>query len=58
MQTQSKPSPPIEFSGDIPALAHTLGMSVDEITASLDALIARGHLQRIAGSTWLLKPVR
>jgi hypothetical protein len=46
----------IEFIGDITALAVTLGMAVDDIAAAIGALIARGHLQRITGRTWRLKP--
>jgi hypothetical protein len=57
-QIQSSPSRPIAFVGDLEALAVTLGMHVDEITAALGALIARGNLQRISGTTWLLKPSR
>ena len=48
---------PIEFSGNIAQLAVTLRLPVDEVIA-LDALIARGHLERIGGTTWLLRPVR
>jgi hypothetical protein len=44
MQTQSKPSRPIVFSGDIAALAHTLNMRTDEVRVAIGALIDRGHL--------------
>jgi hypothetical protein len=47
---------PIEFSGDIAALATTLRLPVDEVIEALDELIERGHLERINGRTWLLKP--
>jgi hypothetical protein len=50
--------PPIQFSGDIAALAHTLAMPIDDVIASLDALIQAGHLERLGGTTWLLRPVR
>jgi hypothetical protein len=50
--------PPIQFSGDIAALAHTLRMPVDEIIAALDELIRAGHLERLGGTTWLLRPAR
>jgi hypothetical protein len=39
MMTSTKPSRAIEFSGDIAALAVTLGMAADEIRASIGALI-------------------
>jgi hypothetical protein len=46
----------IEFSGDITALAVTLGMAVDDITASIAALIERGHLMQISHGTYRLFP--
>jgi hypothetical protein len=49
---------PIQFSGDVKALAHTLSMPVDQIIDALDALIRAGNLERVAGHTWLLKPTR
>jgi len=33
--------PPIQFSGDIAALAHTLRMPVDEIIAVADTVLVR-----------------
>ena len=58
--TSTKPSRAIEFSGDIAALAVTLGMAADDITASIGALIERGHLEKISHGTYrmVLKPVR
>jgi hypothetical protein len=49
---------PIEFSGSIPELAHTLGLAVEDITTAIGALIERGHLERVSGGTWRLKPAR
>lgn len=49
---------PIQFSGDIAALAHTLRMPVGEIIAALDALIQAGHLRKISGTKYWLRPVR
>jgi hypothetical protein len=49
---------PIQFSGDVAALAHTLAMPVGEIIAALDALIQAAHLEQIGGNTWLLRPAR
>ena len=51
---------PIEFSGSVEALAHTLGMAVEDITASIGALIERGHLQQISNGVYrmVVKPVR
>jgi predicted transcriptional regulator of viral defense system len=51
---------PIEFSGSVAELAHTLGMAVEDITASIGALIERGHLQQISNGVYrmVLKPVR
>jgi DNA-binding IclR family transcriptional regulator len=57
MHPESK-HPPIEFSGTIPELAVTLGLPVSEIRAAIGALIERGHLERVSGSTWRLKPAR
>jgi hypothetical protein len=56
--TQPQKSRPIEFSGDIAALAITLGLPVSEIKAAITALIDRGHLQHVSGATWRLKPTR
>jgi hypothetical protein len=53
-----KPSRPIEFSGSIEALAVSLGLPIAEVAASIAGLIRAGHLQRISGSTWRLKPAR
>jgi hypothetical protein len=39
MMTSTSKRRPIEFSGDIAALATTLGMAVDDITASIAGLI-------------------
>jgi hypothetical protein len=47
---------PIEFSGDLAALAHTLAMPIDEITAAIGDLIAYGHLQRISNGVYRLVP--
>jgi hypothetical protein len=58
MMTSTKPSRPIEFSGSIEALAVSLGLPVAEVVASLGALIRAGHLQRVSGNTWRLKPAR
>jgi hypothetical protein len=33
-------------------------MPIDDVIAALDELIARGHLERIGGITWLLRPAR
>jgi hypothetical protein len=49
---------PIQFSGDVRALAATLRMPIDDVIAALDELIARGHLEQIGGTTWLLQPAR
>jgi hypothetical protein len=49
---------PIEFSGTVQELAHTLGMAVEDITASIAGLIRAGHLERVTGGTWRLKPAR
>jgi hypothetical protein len=49
---------PIEFSGTIQELAHTLGMRADEIIASITGLIRAGHLERVSGATWVLRPAR
>jgi hypothetical protein len=58
--TSTKPSRAIEFSGDIAALAVTLGMGADDIAASIGTLIERGHLRKISHGTYrmVLKPVR
>jgi hypothetical protein len=58
MMTSTKPSRAIEFSGDLAELAHTLGLRLDEVAGSIAGLIERGHLQRISGSTWRLRPAR
>jgi hypothetical protein len=58
MMTSTKPSRAIEFSGDIAALAVTLGMAADEIRASIGALIERGHLEPIGGGAWRLHPAK
>jgi DNA-binding IclR family transcriptional regulator len=58
MMTSTKPSRPIEFSGDLAALAHTLGLPTSEIRAAIAGLIERGYLERVTGSTWRLKPAR
>jgi hypothetical protein len=60
MPTMAHPAKPraIEFSGDITALAVTLGMAVDDIAAAIGALIMSGHLQRVSGNTWRLRPPR
>jgi predicted transcriptional regulator of viral defense system len=51
---------PIEFSGDIAALAFTLGLPASELRAAIGALIERGHLQQISNGTYrmVLKPTR
>ena len=51
---------PIEFSGTVAELAHTLAMPVAEITAAIGELIAYGHLQRISNGIYRLvvKPTR
>ena len=51
---------PIEFSGSIPELAHTLGLAVEDITTAIGALIERGHLQQISNGVYrmVVKPVR
>jgi predicted transcriptional regulator of viral defense system len=51
---------PIEFSGTVAELAHTLAMPLDEITAAIGDLIAYGHLQRISNGVYRLvvKPTR
>jgi predicted transcriptional regulator of viral defense system len=46
----------IEFSGTIQELAHTLGLPMSEIRASIGALIERGHLERISHGTYRLFP--
>jgi DNA-binding IclR family transcriptional regulator len=56
MMTSTKPSRAIEFSGDIAALAVTLGLPVSEIRASIAGLIARGYLSPIGGGAWRLYP--
>jgi hypothetical protein len=38
--------------------ARWLRMPIDDVIAALDELIARGHLERIGGITWLLRPAR
>jgi hypothetical protein len=50
--------PPIEFSGTVQELAHTLGMAVEDITDAIMGLIRAGHLERVSGGTWRLKPAR
>jgi hypothetical protein len=57
MMTTTK-SKPIEFSGSVHDLAHTIGVPVDEVRASLGDLIRAGHLVPISGKTWLLRPAR
>jgi hypothetical protein len=47
---------PNQFQSEVAALAHTLSMPVGAVIASLDALIKRGHLQRITGNTNRLRP--
>jgi hypothetical protein len=49
-------SKPIEFSGTIAALAHTLGMPTSEIAAAIDDLIERGHLAPIGNGTFRFFP--
>jgi hypothetical protein len=51
---------PIEFSGTIQELAQTLGLAVEDITASIAGLIERGHLQQISHGVYrmVLKPAR
>jgi DNA-binding IclR family transcriptional regulator len=49
---------PIEFSGDLAALAVTLAMPLADVTDAIVSLIERGHLERVTGSTWRLKPTR
>jgi hypothetical protein len=60
MMSSTKPSRAIEFSGDIAALAVTLGMAADDIAASIGTLIERGHLEKISHGTYrmVLKPAR
>jgi hypothetical protein len=61
IHTMDKPRPiGPEFSGDLAALAVTLGLPIAEITASIAGLIERGNLQRISGGTYRFfpKPVR
>jgi hypothetical protein len=57
-QSKMRRHQPIEFSGDIAQLAVTLRIPVDQIIDALDALIRAGHLERLDGNTWLLKPAR
>jgi hypothetical protein len=47
---------PIQFSGDVRALATELRMPVGEVEASIDALIRAGHLRKISGTTYWLRP--
>jgi hypothetical protein len=56
--TSSTKSKPIQFSGDIAALAVTLRMPVADITGAIDELIESGHLEPIGGGAWRLKPAR
>jgi hypothetical protein len=49
---------PIEFSGSVEALATTLGLPVLEIRAAIGGLIRAGHLERVTGSSWRLRPPR
>jgi hypothetical protein len=51
---------PIEFSGSVAELAHTLAMPIADITAAIGDLIAYGHLQRISDGVYRLvvKPAR
>jgi hypothetical protein len=47
---------PIEFSGDIAALATTLGLPVSELREAIGSLIERGYLAPIGGGAWRLYP--
>ena len=47
---------PIEFSGSVPELAHTLAMPLAEVVASITGLIERGYLAPIGGGAWRLFP--
>jgi hypothetical protein len=48
--------PPIEFSGTVQELAHTLSMPLAEVVASIAGLIDRGYLAPIGGGAWRLYP--
>jgi hypothetical protein len=48
--------PPIEFSGTVQELAHTLGMRLDEVAGSIAGLIERGYLAPIGCGVWRLYP--
>ena len=58
MMTSTSKHRPIEFSGDIAALAVTLAMPLADVTDAIMGLIRAGHLERVSGATWRLKPVR
>jgi hypothetical protein len=56
MMTSTSKHRPIEFSGDIAALAVTLGLRLDEVAGSIAGLIERGYLAPIGGGAWRLFP--
>jgi hypothetical protein len=60
MMTSASRHKPIEFSGSVAELAHTLGMRLDEVAGSIAGLIERGHLQPIGNGVYrmVVKPTR
>jgi hypothetical protein len=54
--TEPQKSRPIELSGNIAALATTLGLPVSELRAAIGALIERGYLAPVGGGAWRLFP--